>query len=272
MLAQLAPPARPKVRAADAIAGPGGGAAAHPHQLLRDLHGRRAHPHRDPPPRRQPGARRTRLRADDRPVGIAARADDADHRRRRQEALRADHLGTGHAGAGGAAVRPAAARRPWPAPGNWSSTRRRWPTARCGGPSARSRRACSSSARTATRRCRSSTRSARRRRSTRRSDDELRALARTYLAYFGTYDVDPATKKIVVHTTSDFNPMNTGVDQIRFYEIDGDLLYLQPPPSAAGGQQSRITWRRVRSAPRGALTPSRVSARAALAFGRRSAR
>ena len=83
------------------------------------------------------------------------------------------------------------------------------------------------------------------------SDDELRALARTYLAYFGTYDVDPATKKIVVHTTSDLNPMNTGVDQIRYYEIDGDLLYLQPPPSATSGQQSRITWRRVR-APAGA--------------------
>jgi hypothetical protein len=80
------------------------------------------------------------------------------------------------------------------------------------------------------------------------SDDDARALARTYLAYFGTYDVDPATKKIVVHTTSDLNSMNTGVDQIRFYEIDGDLMYLQPPPSAAGGQQSRITWRRVRSA------------------------
>ena len=80
------------------------------------------------------------------------------------------------------------------------------------------------------------------------TDDEARALARTYLAYFGTYDVDVAAKKIVVHTTSDLNPMNSGVDQIRFYEIDGDLMYLQPPPSAAGGQ-SRITWRRVRSAP-----------------------
>lgn len=77
------------------------------------------------------------------------------------------------------------------------------------------------------------------------SEDEARALARTYLAYFGTYDVDPATKKIVVHTTSDLNPMNIGVDQIRFYEIDGDLMYLQPPP-AANGSRSRITWRRVR--------------------------
>ena len=81
------------------------------------------------------------------------------------------------------------------------------------------------------------------------SDDDARALARTYLAYFGTYDVDVATRKIVVHTTSDLNPMNTGTDQVRFYEIDGDMMYLQPPPSAAGGQQSRITWRRVKSAP-----------------------
>ncbi|MEZ5420272.1 MAG: lipocalin-like domain-containing protein [Vicinamibacterales bacterium] len=76
----------------------------------------------------------------------------------------------------------------------------------------------------------------------------LRTLARTYLAYFGTYDVDQATRKIVVHTTADLNPMNTGADQIRFYTVDADTLVLQPPPSAVpGGQQvSRITWRRVR--------------------------
>lgn len=78
-------------------------------------------------------------------------------------------------------------------------------------------------------------------------DADLRALHRTYLAYFGTYDVDPATKKIVVHTTADLNPMNTGTDQIRYYSFDGDLMYLQPPAAAGGsGPQSRITWRRVR--------------------------
>jgi Lipocalin-like domain len=78
-------------------------------------------------------------------------------------------------------------------------------------------------------------------------DAELRALHRTYLAYFGSYDVDPATKKIVVHTTADLNPMNTGTDQIRFYSFEGDLMYLQPPSAAgaAGQQVSRITWRRV---------------------------
>ena len=42
--------------------------------------------------------------------------------------------------------------------------------------------------------------------------------------------------------------MNTGADQIRFYELDGDLMYLQPPATkVAGGEQvSRITWRRVK--------------------------
>lgn len=83
----------------------------------------------------------------------------------------------------------------------------------------------------------------------RASDDDVRALLRTYLAYFGTYDVDAATRTIVVHTTADLNPLNTGVDQIRFYEFDGDLMYLQPPPAlAAGGPQpqSRITWRRLK--------------------------
>lgn len=79
------------------------------------------------------------------------------------------------------------------------------------------------------------------------TEAEARALMGSYLAYFGSFDVDPATKTIVVHTTSDLNSMNSGTDQIRFYEMDGDLMYLQPPPTAvAGGQQvSRITWRRV---------------------------
>lgn len=81
------------------------------------------------------------------------------------------------------------------------------------------------------------------------SDDEVRDLSRGYLAYFGSFDVDAATKKIVVHTTADLNPANTGADQIRFYEITGDTMVLQPPPTpvAGGGQQvSRITWRRVK--------------------------
>jgi Lipocalin-like domain len=80
------------------------------------------------------------------------------------------------------------------------------------------------------------------------AEADLRALHRTYLAYFGTYDVDPATKQIVVHTVADLNAMNTGADQVRYYSFEGDLMYLQPPPAAgaAGGQQvSRITWRRV---------------------------
>jgi len=81
------------------------------------------------------------------------------------------------------------------------------------------------------------------------SDDDVRTLHRTYLAYFGSYDVDVATRKIVVHTAADLNPMNSGTDQVRFYEFEGDLMFLQPPPAAAagGGQQvSRITWRRVK--------------------------
>ncbi|MFN8061161.1 MAG: lipocalin-like domain-containing protein [Vicinamibacterales bacterium] len=76
------------------------------------------------------------------------------------------------------------------------------------------------------------------------SDDDVKALMRTYLAYFGTFDVDPAKHMITVHTTSDLNPANTGADQIRFYEIEGDTMYLQPP-AASNGSQSRITWRRV---------------------------
>jgi hypothetical protein len=75
--------------------------------------------------------------------------------------------------------------------------------------------------------------------------DELRTLWRGYLAYFGRYDVDLATRTIVVHTTADLNPLNTGVDQIRVYALDGDTMVLQPP-AQAGGAVSRITWRRRR--------------------------
>jgi hypothetical protein len=77
----------------------------------------------------------------------------------------------------------------------------------------------------------------------RASDDDLVALARTYLAYFGSFDVDPATKRIVVHTIADLNAVNSGADQTRFYTMDGNLMYLQ---AGTGQQMSRITWRRVR--------------------------
>lgn len=82
------------------------------------------------------------------------------------------------------------------------------------------------------------------------TDDEVRAMSRGYLAYFGSYDVDPATKKIVLHTTADLNPLNNAVDQVRFYELNGDTMVLQPPaPAAAPGTTppvTRITWRRVK--------------------------
>lgn len=82
------------------------------------------------------------------------------------------------------------------------------------------------------------------------TDDEVRAMSRGYLAYFGSYDVDPATTKIVLHTTADLNPLNNGVDQIRFYELNGDTMVLQPPPAAAApgatAPVTRITWRRVK--------------------------
>lgn len=77
--------------------------------------------------------------------------------------------------------------------------------------------------------------------------DDLLALTQTYLGYFGTFDVDAATRKIVVHTTADLNPMNTGADQIRYFTLDGDQMVLEPPPTEVNGgrQVSRITWRRV---------------------------
>ena len=66
MLAQLAPASRPKVSRRRCLTRRGERVAAHAHQLFRDLHRGRAHPHGDPSPRRQPGARRARLRADHR--------------------------------------------------------------------------------------------------------------------------------------------------------------------------------------------------------------
>ncbi|MEP7117172.1 MAG: lipocalin-like domain-containing protein [Acidobacteriota bacterium] len=81
------------------------------------------------------------------------------------------------------------------------------------------------------------------------TDDEVRELSRSYLAYFGSFDVDEATRKIVVHTTNDLNPINSGTDQIRFFELTGDVLVLQPAPAALPGgdqQVSRITWHRVK--------------------------
>ena len=205
------------------LARPGEGAAAHAHQLFRDLHGGRADPHGDPSPRRQPGARRARLRADHRPVGPAPHADHADHRRRRQEAVRADYVGTGRAGASGGAV-----------PGLGTAGRRRHVGARraqdddgqrrgAPGPSVRIRKACSSSARTATPRWTSSTRSARRPPSTPRRTTSCgagRHLPRL-LRHLRRRSGDEENRR--PHHVR-LEPDEHGVDQIRYYEIDGDLL------------------------------------------------
>ena len=56
-----------------------------------------------------------------------------------------------------------------------------------------------------------------------------------YVAYFGTYTVDPEKHVVVHHVEGSLNPSYTGTDQPRPFELSGDTLII-------GNQK---TWKRV---------------------------
>jgi Lipocalin-like domain len=65
----------------------------------------------------------------------------------------------------------------------------------------------------------------------------------SYVAYFGTYDVDEATHRVVHHIQGHLDPKRLGVDNVRTYELVGDRLTL----IEAERPERHVTWERVRS-------------------------
>lgn len=61
------------------------------------------------------------------------------------------------------------------------------------------------------------------------SDAELRAAFDGYVAYFGTYRVDPVRHVVTHVVTASLQPSYTGTDQLRPYRLTGDVLVIGGP-------------------------------------------
>jgi lipocalin-like protein len=80
------------------------------------------------------------------------------------------------------------------------------------------------------------------------TDSEVRDAFEGFIAYFGTYTVDPAKPTVTHHVRGASYPNWVGDDQVRYYEMDGPRLVLRTPPIQVGGRslQSVLVWERVR--------------------------
>jgi Lipocalin-like domain len=61
------------------------------------------------------------------------------------------------------------------------------------------------------------------------SDDERIRLHKLMLAYGGTYSVSPG--RVVHHIDIEWDGRRVGIDQVRFYTIDGDTLSIKTEPN-----------------------------------------
>jgi hypothetical protein len=79
------------------------------------------------------------------------------------------------------------------------------------------------------------------------ADAEVRGAFDGYLAYFGTYTVEPGRGAVVHHPEMSLNPNWIGVDQVRYFDLQGDRLTLKTPPMHIGGVEgvSTLVWQRL---------------------------
>jgi hypothetical protein len=64
-----------------------------------------------------------------------------------------------------------------------------------------------------------------------------------YVAYYGTYTVNPADHTVVHHVEASLNPNWTGTDLTRSYEFSGSQLILK---AKLQGAEIRLVWERAR--------------------------
>ena len=78
------------------------------------------------------------------------------------------------------------------------------------------------------------------------TDAEVRAAFDGFIAYFGTYKVDPAKRTVALHLRGASFPNWVGGDQMRYYKFDGSRLVLTTPPILVKGQSLVLTlvWER----------------------------
>ena len=79
------------------------------------------------------------------------------------------------------------------------------------------------------------------------TETERAAAYSGYLAYYGAYTIDPATKKVTHHVEGSTNPNWVKTDLIRYYEFspDGNRLMLSLK-NAEGRITGTLTWERIK--------------------------
>jgi hypothetical protein len=74
---------------------------------------------------------------------------------------------------------------------------------------------------------------------------QVRAAYMGYIAYFGTYEVEPGDTCVVHHVQGSLNPAWVGGDQVRAMRFDGDRLVLSAAVIKAGQTVTHtLTWER----------------------------
>jgi hypothetical protein len=71
--------------------------------------------------------------------------------------------------------------------------------------------------------------------------DYFRETQRGLVAYYGTYDVDEATSRVVHHIEAASNPLWIGTDFMRWYEFSGNRLTLRTNPKST----NVLVWERL---------------------------
>jgi hypothetical protein len=82
------------------------------------------------------------------------------------------------------------------------------------------------------------------------SNEQRAELERTFLSYAGTYTYE--SDRLIHHIDISWNETWTGVDQVRFFNLDGNTLTLKTPPikGAADGRDASgiVVWERLKAA------------------------
>jgi hypothetical protein len=77
------------------------------------------------------------------------------------------------------------------------------------------------------------------------TSEEKLAAYDTYISYSGKYEVQG--NKVIHHVEVSLFPNWGGMDQVRFFEFDGNRLSLSTPPLLLAGKQktAKLIWERV---------------------------
>jgi len=89
-------------------------------------------------------------------------------------------------------------------------------------------------------------RSTRKLNSTSPTEAERSASYGSYVAYYGRYDLDPATSKVTHHVEGALNPNWVKTDLIRYWEFSPDGRLSLSIRNAAGRTTGTLVWERIR--------------------------